>query len=140
MVKKKQVSLMLQLLKLKTVYPSLIINSFVRRNTLYCEMFLKPSRESRRYHVRIVLHANYTPNVWMLEPTLERVNGKLPHHIYGFDDNGHPKLCVYHPSEWNGRMYLADSLVPWISTWLNAYEYWLLTGEWFYPAVHLNRK
>ena len=29
-------------------------------------------------------------------------------------------------------MDIALSFVPWIVTWLNTYEYWLITGEWSY--------
>jgi len=35
----------------------------------------------------------------------------------------------------------ALSFVPWIVTWLSAYEYWQITGEWVYPeSKDLNPK
>ena len=112
----------------------------IRNNQLRCIMTLRPSEESCEYLVKIVLHKGYKPSVWLMEPSLQLVNDKLPHHIYGFDGAGKPKLCVYHPSEWNDRMFIAESFVPWVITWLNTYEYWVLTGKWHYDEVHRQKK
>jgi len=30
-------------------------------------------------------------------------------------------------------MFLADSYIPWVITWLSAYEIWQITGVWVYP-------
>ena len=67
-------------------------------------------------------------------------NQKSEKNIYGVDEYGHPKLCVFHPSEWNSSMYLAESFIPWIVTWLNTYEYWQLTGEWFFDEYKTDQK
>lgn len=65
------------------------------------------------------------------------VDGKLPHHIYGVDKFGHYRLCVYDPKrkEWNQQMFIAESFVPWVCTWLNTYEYWVITGVWHYDEA-----
>jgi len=41
-------------------------------------------------------------------------------------------LCLYYPDydEWTSAMYIAETIVPWISLWLMYYEAWLATGEW----------
>ena len=104
-------------------------------------MSLRPAPDCEEY--RILIHykiSDYSPKVWLLSPELQRVNGKRPHHIYDYDYDGHPRLCVYYPgySEWNQHMLISDSFIPWIITWLNTYEYWLITGQWLYdesPSV-----
>ena len=64
-------------------------------------------------------------------------NDVYPHHIYGKDERGHYQLCVhYHRDKnWNQQMFIAESFIPWVCTWLNTYEYWLITGEWHYDEV-----
>ncbi len=36
-------------------------------------------------------------------------------------------------------MYIADSFVPWVCTWLSTYEYWLVTGKWHYDEMFTGR-
>lgn len=101
-------------------------------------MHLQPSAESIIYTVRIKYSLESYPQVWLMKPKeLATVDGKKPHHIYkqGKSPEGYEKLCVFYPHghEWNRQMYLAESFIPWIITWLSAYEYWQITGEWLYP-------
>ena len=44
---------------------------------------------------------------------------------------------LYYPKykEWNKQMYIANSFVPWVCTWLSTYEYWLVTGNWHYDEI-----
>jgi hypothetical protein len=30
-------------------------------------------------------------------------------------------------------MFLANAYIPWVITWLSAYEFWQITGKWVYP-------
>lgn len=100
-------------------------------------MNVTPSENSATYKVKISCRMGYRPKVVLLSPDLEKRDGKYPHHIYGFDKEGHATLCVYcpHKDEWNSNMSIATSFIPWISTWLNTYEYWLITCEWHYDEV-----
>ena len=102
-----------------------------------CIMNIMPSENSDTYKVEISYKCGYYPKVKLLSHKIEERNGKLPHHIYGFDKNGHALLCVFHQEsgEWNKDMLISKSFIPWVSTWLNAYEFWLITGEWHYDEI-----
>ena len=79
-----------------------------------------------------------SPKVWLVDPDLELYEGNKPHHIYGDkDEKGHTRLCVYDPAQdkWNSQKSLAYVFVPWIITWLYAYEIWLICGKWTYPET-----
>ena len=98
-------------------------------------MEVRPSEESVPYSIKITYkYSDGFPMVWLLSPMIQKMSGKYPHHIYGWDKDGHPRLCVYYPSyrEWTSSCNIATTFIPWVITWLNAYEYWLITGEWHY--------
>ena len=133
---KKDIPLILQKIRIQQTYGDLVESIEIKKNQLTAFMNLRPSEESRSYKVKVVFKPGYWPQVWLIDPKeLEKVDGKKPHHIYGLDDNGYARLCVFFPKnrEWNDRMYLAEAFVPWIITWLSAYEYWQITGLWVYP-------
>ena len=44
------------------------------------------------------------------------------------DDPYDPQPTEVHIQE----VEIEDTFVPWISAWLNTYEYWLITGKWHY--------
>ena len=100
-------------------------------------MDITPSENSNTYEVKISYEIGKKPQAILLSPALKEYDGKMPHHIYGFDKNGHAILCVYCPykGEWTSSMPIAESFIPWVSTWLNTYEYWLITGEWNYNEI-----
>jgi hypothetical protein len=77
------------------------------------------------------------PKVFLVEPAMQRLNGKLPDHIYADGS-----LCLYLPGtgEWNQTKYLADTIVPWACEWLFHYEIWLATGIWRGGGVHPTRR
>ena len=52
------------------------------------------------------------------------------------------ELYVYCPyyDNWNDNMFLSDVFVPWILTWLNTYEFWLVTGTWNYDEIHPKKR
>lgn len=144
--KTKPLTLMQQKLRLQKLYPNLIERIEIVRNELTCIMRLQPSNESRIYTVKISFKLRYWPKVWLLQPkVVERFDGKKPHHIYNPQDEGPARLCTFYPkaNEWNDRMFLAEVFVPWIITWLSAYEYWQITGQWVYPesnAIKSNKE
>ena len=133
--KQAPIALPVQMASMKKTYGDLIESLGIANSTLSCVIKLQPASDCQVYRVRIRYKiSDYSPKAWLVDPELQRVNGKLPHHIYGYDKSGHPQLCVYYPryNEWNRQMLISHSFIPWIITWLNTYEYWLITGEWFF--------
>ena len=107
-----------------------------------CIMNITPSENSDTYKVEISYKADHFPRAKLLSHKLEERDGEFPHHIYGFDKNGCARLCVFYPGnkEWNSNMLISESFIPWVSTWLNAYEFWLITGEWHYAEITDRKK
>ena len=132
--KQKLISLPMQQLKIKETYSN-IENCTVRRNKLQCVLRIKPSEHSQTYRVQVLYELKKRPKALLLSPPLKEVNGKRPHHLHEKDNFGYPSLCVYFDEfDVAGCTdFLADTFIPWISTWLHAYEYWIITGEWHYP-------
>ena len=108
-----------------------------RRNGFSCIMNITPSENSDTYKVEISYTYGSYPKAKLLSHKLEMRDGKYPHHIFGHDKNGHAKLCVFYAGndEWNDDMLISKSFIPWVSTWLNTYEFWLITGEWHYDEI-----
>lgn len=134
-MRNKPLSLIQQRIAIQQNYSGVIESISTEKNTLHCVLKLQPSMESCMYQVRIAYKlSDGFPKVWLLSPELQKVNGRYPHHIYGFDEMHHPRLCVYYPGyrEWNNAMSIAETFIPWIITWLSTYEYWQITGAWFY--------
>ncbi len=139
--KSRDISLINQKLRLLQTYPELVEDIKIRNNVMTCIMRLQPTPQSIVYKVRIIFKTSYFPIASLIFPKeIARFNGKKPHHLYNRDLDGKELLCVFYPkdSEWNGKMFLADSFVPWVITWLSAYEIWQITGEWVYPEAKSN--
>jgi hypothetical protein len=139
--KQQPISLAIQCYALNKTYSKLIDYCDVRCGNLLCVMRIKPSENSETYKVliryKISSHrGEYYPKVWLLEPAMKKREGKYPKHIYlsQADALGHQCLCLFYPryKEWSRNMLISDTFVPWISAWLNTYEYWLITGKWHY--------
>ena len=136
----RPISLALQKIRLQQTYTKLIDNIEISRNCLSCRIRLKPSECSRVYHILIKYKLKKNPEAWIIKPEIENFHGKRPPHIYKYNKKGFAKICVFCPQykEWDGtKMLLSKAFVPWIVTWLNTYEYRILTGEWYYDEVHL---
>ena len=139
--KQSPMPLSAQMYSLKATYSS-IDGCGIKNGVLTCLLKITPSETSDTYKLRIkyklsLKTGEYYPQVWLLDPPMQKKDGDYPKHIYASrqDAAGHQCLCVFYPgfSEWNRQMMLSRSFVPWISTWLNTYEYWLITDEWHYP-------
>ncbi|WP_405309579.1 hypothetical protein [Methanobrevibacter sp.] len=130
--KAKPISLSQQYIAIRRQYENIVDSKF-EKNQIIFKFKIKPTEESEEYLVRVSYKLHESPIVVLLEPEMKLHNGKRPHHIYGLE-NGHPILCLYYPKskEWNKNLYIADTIIPWISTWLFAYEYWQITGKWNY--------
>lgn len=138
--KEKPVSLVQQIIAVKKQYKNVVATKY-NKNEIIIKLKIKPTDESENYLVSVSYKLKSAPKVLLLEPEIKKYNGKTPHHIYGFE-NGKPILCLYYPkiSEWNKHMYIADTIIPWISTWLFAYEYWQITGCWNYEESKALKK
>jgi hypothetical protein len=94
---------------------------------------VRPTALSALYTVRITYRIGQHPGVRVLHPPLRDRNGERPAHLYPHDE-----LCLYHPKygEWTPVDVLADTIIPWISEWIECYEVWLVTGEWLGGGEH----
>ena len=103
------------------------------KNTVIWSGRVQPTVLSAEYAVLVVYESPSAPTAEVLDPlTLAQGTTKLPH-TYGGQS-----LCLYLPrtGEWNSRLLIARTIVPWISLWLMYYEVWLATGEWLGGGVH----
>ncbi len=135
-----ELSLSLQLLYIKKCYGKCIESIKIEESRLICIINLRPCEESQAYTIKIECKKSKRPRVWLLSPCLEKVNGKLPHHLYPANKNDkYPELCVYDSrkgyNELPKNKPFACTLIPWILSWLNAYEFWLITGKWHHAEV-----
>lgn len=94
---------------------------------------LKPTYFSSVYNVNMSYHINQRPDVRVLSPELVKRDGESIPHL--FSDG---TLCLFRMKyfEWNPRMYLLDTILPWTSLWLFYYEMWLSTGRWLGGGEH----
>ena len=131
-----------QRLRLQQTYPDLIEDIRTRNNELSCIIRLQPTPQSIEYKVRIWFKPGYWPQASLVVPNeIAKVEGKKPHHLYNRSEDGKERLCVFYPRghEWNDNMFLADAYIPWVITWLSAYEIWQITGYWVYPEYKDDR-
>ena len=138
--KQKRLSPSLQWIYVKRYYSNVIQSYSLKCGELVFTIELRPSENSNKYLIEIRFHSDGFPIAYMINPKIEKYNGKLPKHLYSIDKTGRRPLCVYDPKtkEWNGKMLIAESFIPWILTWLNTYEFWLITGKWEYnESSHL---
>lgn len=95
-----------------------------------------------KYKILIDYSLNGVVDVYLLEPHIEVVN-YTEIHTYGIKYHRVfrkelLKLCLTRPSkyEWNRRIPLAESFIPWAAEWTEFYELWLLTGVWYGGGEH----
>ena len=106
----------------------------LKRNTASWQGTWCPSDLSDTYLIRVVYSFRRRPVVSILSPKLRLAKGtsRLPH-TYA---NGQLDICVHEPHEWNSRLLVADTIMPWVSQWLRFYEYWEQTGSWEGKGTH----
>jgi len=116
----------MQALRLKSLFPE---SSFdvIRNFGLKWVGQLHPTPLSATYTVAISYRLRLRPEVTILDPPLVSRNGSRSPHVFKGE---HPCLFRFKYREWDGAMYIADTIVPWVSTWLVHYEIWLATGVW----------
>lgn len=112
-------------------YPQLKVQ--LRRNIAIWTGEWCPSVVSDIYQLEITYKFRYRPRIAILQPTLRlaQEQTKLPHVYEGQND-----ICVHRPEQWNSRLLIADTIMPWISQWLYFYEVWTQTGAWLGKGTH----
>jgi hypothetical protein len=93
-----------------------------------------PSVTSDTYEISITYTLRIRPKVSIVSPKLTLAEGKtaLPH-AYGGSQHD---ICIHERHEWTSRMYIADTIMPWLSQWLYFYEIWKFTGSWEGKGSH----
>jgi len=101
-------------------------------NRIVWRGLLQPTPWSECYQIEIVYQIPQRPQIRVLAPGLRIRSGckKCPH---TFEDGS---LCVHQSHEWNAKLLIATTIVPWISMWLYFYEVWLRTGAWRGEGTH----
>jgi len=136
--KEQAKSLIQQKIRLQQLYPSLIDSLYIQKGVLTCIIRLQPTQHSIEYKVLVKFRIGYWPSARILEPKeIAQINGHKPHHLYNRYENGKERLCVFYTKghEWNDNMFIAEAYIPWIITWLSAYEIWQIAGVWVYPEA-----
>lgn len=114
------------------LFPAFGVKRGIREYSWYGNF--QPTPITDIYKVRIHYHIDDTPDVKVLFPKLERrASGESIPHLYSRN-----RLCLYKPGtgQWDTRMFLAETIVPWTSLWLYYYEMWHNTGEWLGGGEH----
>ena len=96
---------------------------------------VRPTVMSETYLVEIDYRISEHPDVRVLCPELVRYQDQSLPHVYPGD-----LLCLYFPGakhpEWTPAMWLSETILPWSALWLEFYEHWVVTGQWFGGGVH----
>jgi len=129
----RPISLPIQLCCLSELYPESKGN--IIKNKLHWTYSLSPTDLSPIYKVKIEYSLRSSPEVFVVEPKLITRENESLQHVYRSEP--FPKLCLYFPgdNEWNKKMLLAHTIVPWTCEWLYFYEIWLITGKWHADEV-----
>lgn len=121
-----------QLAMIRLAHPT--FRAFVRDGLLVCIGHIKPTDLNRAYRIRLEYRVMSVPKLIVEDPPLRRRSPeeKVPHTYKG------DLPCVYLPStgEWRSDKFLANTVIPWLSTWLFFYEVWRATGDWLGGGVH----
>ena len=102
--------------------------------------YLQPTPISRKYEVTIKYTLNKLPICIVTEPDLQLLasDNQIPHTYVNDSKIRGVKLCLFLPkvkkinkaSEWQPSMFVADTFIPWASTWLFYFECWLSNDKW----------
>jgi len=104
-----------------------------KRGELKIRGQISPSTISSTYTFTLNYRLQSNPRVRIIEPQLEKPDGRNPPHLYSDGS-----LCLYYPKyyEWKSTMLIGETIIPWTSLWLFYYEIWLVTGAWFGKGEH----
>jgi len=124
-----------QIYRMGVLWPKFGLDKAKRQVEAVWKGFLQPSSLSENYLVTLRHRPGWNPETRVLFPELKIREGfnSLPH-IY---PDG--SVCLHVIGDWRPWMYLADYIVPWLSTWLYFYEVWYGTGYWLGGGTHPNK-
>lgn len=91
---------------------------------------LTPASMARTYLIELKYKPFIFPEVRILSTGLTIPCIKSDIHM--FNDG---RLCL-HFDDWNPKMSLAKSVIPWTCEWLLFYEFWLVTHKWCGGGTH----
>lgn len=131
--KKSELTQPQQLYDMKLKFPQMAASVERQRSITWTGRW-RPTELSDEYTLRVFYRQGFRPKISILSPKLALANGqkKLPH-VY---EGGQDDICVHRPEEWNKGMFIALTIMPWISQWLYFYEVWVLTGKWLGRGTH----
>lgn len=109
-----------------------------KRGNISAELLIREGK----YKLRIDIKAGKLPDVYVVEPEIDRSN-PLEIHTFGFKyhpcyKKELPLLCLTHLGEdkTDTSMPLTETYIPWAIEWTEFYELWLLTGTWYGKGIH----
>lgn len=133
---KSEIPLLTQLALLNRSYPSSVSNIVPGGFDWTCD--LQPTPNSSIYRIKISCRRNHVISVFVIKPRkLFIPDGEisLPH-VFSTEKQ---QLCLFYKDEYQGRMRIVDTIVPWTSEWLFYYEIWCITRTWEGGGYHFNK-
>ncbi len=122
--------------QLKRYFPSGRVVSETT-DSLTWEIQLQPTELSRVYTIKLMYKVGEFPRVFVTDPfPLDRYPGKdFLVHVYSTCKQ---ELCLFMrgAGEWSRQRMIAKTVIPWAAEWLQFYELWLATGEWYGEGMH----
>lgn len=93
---------------------------------------IRPTPLSRTYKIRIECKGyKRRPKVILYGDTIDGIEkADFPHHFEIDRNKPEVVLCLHMAYEFDFRLLIADTIIPWTQEWLYFYEIWLATGEW----------
>ena len=144
--REKKLTLTQQKIAIERKYNKSIINCDIEKGVLKCRQRVKPTDISREYEITLEYKIPKSPVVYLINQGLMKDSEEILPHCYErkfYDGNKERvQLCLFYSkcAEWNGTMFLADTIVPWAIEWLYYYEQWRMTGEWYGGGEHPKQK
>jgi len=123
-----------QAIELLEKYPGSAVSDTGKLKPLIWRGRIQPTLLCRSYLVEIELHHHiYSPIIKVIDPPLEKRDGKIIPHLYK-----EGTLCLHRPKNkhWVPGMSIADTIIPWTSLWLYYYEEWHRTSIWHGGGEH----
>lgn len=141
--KTKPIPVAIQKYIMRDMFKKVIVKDY---NGTELKMLLKiqPTESSKDYFVLLEYKSvQVTPKVYISVDQLDVEDLDSIPHKYGLKElygKKYVNLCLNFTNEWNPRMRISDTILPWICEWLYFYEVWLITGEWCGGGKHPTKK
>ena len=128
----KPLTLADQMYRMRSKHPQ--FSSYIRRSAVIWEGPWSAAELGDEYALRICYPHARRPIISILSPILKLAKKRknLPH-VYA---DGQLDICVHEAKDWSPRLYIADTIMPWISEWIYFYEIWRQTGAWLGKGTH----